>query len=91
VSYGYEADGHLETTTETIADGHSRITVQGHDVASNVSIHGVTIHPAIRQTQTVNGVVTSTSYRSVDGYTSATDSLGGQTLTVSSVPIFSCE
>jgi YD repeat-containing protein len=86
VSYAYDGEGDLSTITEAIADGHSRITVQSHDVVSSVTIHGKTLQPALRSTQSVNGVVTSTSYRTVDGYASATDSLGRRTLSGSSLP-----
>ncbi len=86
VTYTYGVDGELASVVEAIADGHTRLTAIDHDVVNTVSIHGTTISPAIRSTEMVNGVVTSTSYSSTDGYVSATDSLGGNTLSVRSLP-----
>jgi RHS repeat-associated protein len=72
VTYDYNAEGELETTTETLADGNGRVTVTTRSVVEFSSGSGN--DPAIpdgtyRKVETeVNNIVTGTTYTSVDGY-----------------------
>jgi RHS repeat-associated protein len=90
VNYFYNVKGENFKTTEALADGQTRTTLTETQVLASttnpVIIHGITINPAITTTTSVNGVPVSTTYRSLNGLTSGSDSFGRRTVTVRTVP-----
>ena len=90
VEYDYNSEGEQTTSTETIADNHTRTTLTARSVVQLSS--GAGNDPAIPndtyfKVQTkVNNVVTQTTHTSADGYESYTASLGRLTASIRSVP-----
>lgn len=86
-AYGYNASNHEFTTvTEKLPDAQTRVTTVTSGVVSSVTLHGVTFGPAAFEATTVNGVATSESFRSADGYSAGSATFGRQTLTRRTVP-----
>ena len=82
-TYHYNNEGEMTKTTKAMSDDQEQITLTDYSVVAD-SESG--IGDAYKVTTTVNDVVVSTTYRSVDGYKSKTISLGRTTSTTRSIP-----
>lgn len=73
VTYSYNTEGEQTTTAELVADGNTRTTVTATSVVNDAESG---IGTASKSTTTVNSVLVSTDYSSVDGYRSKNVSFG---------------
>ncbi len=81
VTYAYNAEGERKLTTEPMPNGQQRITATDSDVINDPDL-GV----SYRSTQTINGILVSTSLRDSHGYASKSVTLAGTTTSRRTVP-----
>ena len=87
MSYQYSADGKTRTTIQSLPDGQSMTSVSESSTIASVALQGLTIAPAQKVASRVNGILTSESYRSVDGRLAGSISFGRENVSQSSVPV----
>lgn len=81
-TYSYCPEGHRCTTITSLPSGQTMTSTNNHDVITDPDL-GI----ATRNWTTVNGITTSTSLRSADGYSAKQTTLAGTSTSSRTVPV----